>query len=54
MVSKHGDAYSYLPESVLAFPKPVNLAGIMEAAGLSSVSWKTLTGGIAAIHSGIK
>jgi demethylmenaquinone methyltransferase/2-methoxy-6-polyprenyl-1,4-benzoquinol methylase len=54
VVSKHGDAYSYLPESVLEFPKPVNLAGIMEAAGLSSVSWKTLTGGIAAVHWGIK
>lgn len=54
LVSKHGDAYTYLPESVLQFPKPQNLAGIMEAAGLRDVGWETLTGGIAAIHSGIK
>jgi demethylmenaquinone methyltransferase / 2-methoxy-6-polyprenyl-1,4-benzoquinol methylase len=54
LVSKHGDAYSYLPESVLQFPKPENLAAIMEAAELRDVRWRTLTGGIAAIHWGIK
>ena len=53
-ISKHGDAYSYLPESVLQFPKPENLAGIMESVSLRDVSWQTLTGGIAAIHSGTK
>jgi demethylmenaquinone methyltransferase / 2-methoxy-6-polyprenyl-1,4-benzoquinol methylase len=54
IVSKHGNAYTYLPESVLQFPRPENLAGIMESAGLRDVKWTTLTGGIAAIHSGIK
>jgi demethylmenaquinone methyltransferase/2-methoxy-6-polyprenyl-1,4-benzoquinol methylase len=53
-LSRHPGAYTYLPESVLQFPKPVNLAGIMEAAGLRDVQWQTLTGGIAAVHSGIK
>ena len=52
IVSRHGEAYSYLPESVLQFPKPENLGAIMEAAGLRDVSWSTLTGGIAAIHVG--
>lgn len=54
MISRHGDAYSYLPESVLQFPRPENLAGIMESAELRDVSWRTLTGGIAAIHWGTK
>ena len=54
LVSKHGNAYTYLPESVLQFPRPENLGAIMEAAGLRDVKWQTLTGGIAAIHSGIK
>jgi demethylmenaquinone methyltransferase/2-methoxy-6-polyprenyl-1,4-benzoquinol methylase len=54
VVSRHGDAYTYLPESVLQFPKPVQLAGILEAAELRDVRWQTLTGGIAAIHSGVK
>ena len=39
-----------LPESVLQFPRPENLGGIMEAAGLRDVKWETLTGGIAAIQ----
>jgi demethylmenaquinone methyltransferase/2-methoxy-6-polyprenyl-1,4-benzoquinol methylase len=54
VVSRHGNAYTYLPESVLQFPRPENLGGIMEGAGLRDVNWVTLTGGIAAIHSGIK
>ncbi len=53
-VSRHGNAYRYLPESVLQFPRPQNLGAIMESAGLRNVRWVTLTGGIAAIHSGIK
>lgn len=54
MVSKHGSAYSYLPESVLAFPEPPELAARMEAAGFGEVAWETLTGGIAAIHRGTR
>ena len=54
VISKHGNAYTYLPESVLQFPRPENLGAIMEAAGLRDVRWTTLTGGIAAIHSGVK
>lgn len=54
LISRHGNAYTYLPESVLQFPRPENLGGIMEAAGLQEVRWQTLTGGIAAIHSGLK
>ena len=54
LISKHGNAYTYLPESVLQFPRPENLGAIMEAAGLKDVRWETLTGGIAAIHSGVR
>ena len=54
LISRHGDAYTYLPESVLQFPRPENLGGIMEAAGLREVHWQTLTGGIAAVHAGVK
>jgi demethylmenaquinone methyltransferase / 2-methoxy-6-polyprenyl-1,4-benzoquinol methylase len=54
LVSKHGNAYTYLPESVLQFPRPENLGAIMESAGLRDVKWRTLTGGIAAIHYGTK
>lgn len=50
LVSKHGTAYRYLPESVLAFPEPEALAARMEAAGFSAVRWETYTGGIVAAH----
>jgi demethylmenaquinone methyltransferase/2-methoxy-6-polyprenyl-1,4-benzoquinol methylase len=54
LISNHGSAYSYLPASVLEFPEPPALAGIMTAAGLANVKWETRTGGIVAIHSGEK
>ncbi|HWK90012.1 MAG TPA: class I SAM-dependent methyltransferase [Longimicrobium sp.] len=54
MVSKHSSAYSYLPESVLSFPEPPELARRMEAAGYREVGWKTLSGGIAALHWGTR
>jgi demethylmenaquinone methyltransferase/2-methoxy-6-polyprenyl-1,4-benzoquinol methylase len=52
LVSKHGSAYSYLPESVLRFPEPPELATRMERAGFTNVGWKRLTGGIVALHWG--
>jgi demethylmenaquinone methyltransferase/2-methoxy-6-polyprenyl-1,4-benzoquinol methylase len=54
LVSKHGTAYSYLPESVRRFPEPAELARRMEAAGFAEVGWETLSGGIAAIHWGTR
>jgi demethylmenaquinone methyltransferase/2-methoxy-6-polyprenyl-1,4-benzoquinol methylase len=54
LVSKHSSAYTYLPESVLHFPEPPELARRMEAAGFGEVGWRTLSGGIAALHWGTK
>jgi demethylmenaquinone methyltransferase/2-methoxy-6-polyprenyl-1,4-benzoquinol methylase len=54
LVSKHSTAYTYLPESVRHFPEPAELARRMEGAGFRGVEWKTLSGGIAALHWGTK
>ncbi len=54
MVSKHSSAYTYLPESVLRFPEPPELAARMERAGFAEVGWKALSGGIAALHWGTR
>jgi demethylmenaquinone methyltransferase / 2-methoxy-6-polyprenyl-1,4-benzoquinol methylase len=54
LVSKHRDAYSWLPESVLAFPEPEQLRGRMQAAGFKDVSYELLFGGICAIHAGVR
>jgi demethylmenaquinone methyltransferase / 2-methoxy-6-polyprenyl-1,4-benzoquinol methylase len=47
------DAYSYLPESVKRFPRPVELAATMERCGLTSIRWLITAGGIIAIHVGV-
>jgi demethylmenaquinone methyltransferase/2-methoxy-6-polyprenyl-1,4-benzoquinol methylase len=54
LVSKHTDAYSYLPESVLAFPDPEALLTRMTRAGFRDVGYEPLTGGIAALHYGAR
>jgi len=46
-------AYSYLPESIRAFPEQEALARELEQAGFEKVTWKNLTGGIAALHLGV-
>jgi demethylmenaquinone methyltransferase/2-methoxy-6-polyprenyl-1,4-benzoquinol methylase len=53
-VSKHRDAYTYLPESVLAFPEPDALARRLERAGFRDVGYELLTGGICAVHHGAR
>ncbi|GCC10144.1 ubiquinone/menaquinone biosynthesis C-methyltransferase UbiE [archaeon] len=46
-------AYSYLPESVEAFPKPNELMKIMEKLGMD-VEYNLLTFGTVAVHVGVK
>ena len=53
-ISGHDSAYTYLPDTVLHFPQPRELAERMGAAGFRDVDFRTLTGGIAAIHSGTR
>jgi demethylmenaquinone methyltransferase/2-methoxy-6-polyprenyl-1,4-benzoquinol methylase len=53
-VSKHRDAYSWLPESVLAFPTPDELVVRIQDSGFSAVNYTTLMGGICAIHVGTR
>ena len=54
LVSKHTTAYTYLPESVLNFPEPDALAKLMTDAGFSGVTFRRLTGGICALHVGLR
>jgi demethylmenaquinone methyltransferase / 2-methoxy-6-polyprenyl-1,4-benzoquinol methylase len=54
VVSKHRDAYTYLPESVLAFPDPEAFAGRLRGAGFGAVGYDLLSGGICAIHYGTR
>ncbi len=52
IVAGDREAYQYLVESIRRFPPQQELARMMEDAGLEQVSFRNLTGGIAALHSG--
>ena len=52
MVARDSESYRYLAESIRTFPDQETLAGMMREAGLSRVTYRNLTGGIAAIHRG--
>jgi demethylmenaquinone methyltransferase / 2-methoxy-6-polyprenyl-1,4-benzoquinol methylase len=52
LVTGDAEAYRYLVESIRRFPAPETLAGMMRAAGFARVSFRPLTGGIVALHSG--
>ena len=54
VVSGSRGAYEYLPDSVARFPDQKNLVKMMQETGFAEVEYKNLTGGIAAIHSGVK
>jgi demethylmenaquinone methyltransferase/2-methoxy-6-polyprenyl-1,4-benzoquinol methylase len=53
-ISGDPGAYTYLPESIRGFPDQRRLAAELEAAGFASVAWTNLTGGIVALHTGVK
>jgi demethylmenaquinone methyltransferase/2-methoxy-6-polyprenyl-1,4-benzoquinol methylase len=54
LVSKVPEAYSYLAESIDAWPKQTELAKLIEKVGYQSVGFRNQTFGIVAIHTGYK
>jgi len=46
------EAYRYLVESIRRFPRPPAFADMMRAAGFARVSFRPMSGGIVALHSG--
>ena len=54
LASKTPEAYSYLSESILAWPNQEKLKEKIQSAGYSKVDYKNLTFGIVAVHRGYK
>tara|TARA_R110001592_G_scaffold363389_1_gene686888 strand:+ start:8801 stop:9538 length:738 start_codon:yes stop_codon:yes gene_type:complete len=54
VISKDNSAYTYLPESVKAFPDGNDFINILERVGFKNTQCKTLTFGISSIYIGIK
>jgi demethylmenaquinone methyltransferase/2-methoxy-6-polyprenyl-1,4-benzoquinol methylase len=52
LIVGNSEPYRYLVESIRRFPGPERFADMLRAAGLRRVSYRRLSGGIAAIHSG--
>lgn len=52
VVTGDGHPYRYLVESIRTFPKQDDFKGMIEDAGFANVSYRNLTGGVVAIHSG--
>ena len=53
-ISGDPSAYTYLPESIRAFPDQPSLAAELRREGFREVAWTDLTGGIVALHVGVK
>jgi len=53
-ISGQKSAYRYLPDSVERFPSQVELASMIEKTGFRNVGYRNLSGGIAALHWGLK
>ena len=54
LLSGSRSAYQYLPDSVLKFPDQKELAATMLRLGFDRVQYENLTGGIAALHMGMR
>jgi demethylmenaquinone methyltransferase/2-methoxy-6-polyprenyl-1,4-benzoquinol methylase len=53
-ISKDSNAYTYLPESVAAFPEGKNFENILAKVGFKDISSTLVSGGIATIYAGTK
>ncbi len=54
MVSGDAESYQYLVESIRKFPNQARFAAMIETAGFKRVEVSNFTGGIAALHAGVK
>ncbi len=54
LITNDADSYRYLAESIRMHPDQETLKGMMETAGFERVSYHNMTGGIVALHRGIK
>jgi len=54
VVTNDADSYSYLAESIRMHPDQATLKEMMENAGFANCDFHNLTGGIVALHKGIK
>lgn len=50
LISSDAPAYTYLCDSILAWPDQRSLAELLEQAGWRAIQWRNLAGGVVALH----
>jgi demethylmenaquinone methyltransferase/2-methoxy-6-polyprenyl-1,4-benzoquinol methylase len=53
-LSPSGDAYEYLAESIIQWPRQAELARQIGAAGWSAIRWRNLTLGVVTVHAALR
>lgn len=53
-IAKDRESYQYLSESIRRFPAPKRFEGMITEAGFARAKYDTLSGGICAIHQGVR
>ncbi|MDM1695711.1 bifunctional demethylmenaquinone methyltransferase/2-methoxy-6-polyprenyl-1,4-benzoquinol methylase UbiE [Thiopseudomonas alkaliphila] len=54
LITNDADSYRYLAESIRMHPDQETLKGMMQEAGFERITYHNMTGGIVALHRGIK
>jgi demethylmenaquinone methyltransferase/2-methoxy-6-polyprenyl-1,4-benzoquinol methylase len=54
LFASDADSYQYLAESIRMHPDQETLMGMVEEAGFSNCDYHNMTGGIVALHRGVK
>jgi demethylmenaquinone methyltransferase/2-methoxy-6-polyprenyl-1,4-benzoquinol methylase len=54
LITKDREGFVYLSDSIKAFPDQKQFASLFSGAGFTQVEWVDFTGGIAAVHTGVK
>lgn len=54
VISKHSEAYQYLPDTVMQFPDGEQFLLVLRSCGFSALTRKPMTFGIATIYTGVK
>ena len=54
LVAKDADSYKYLAESIRKHPDQDTLEAMMQEVGFVNTTYHNMTGGIVALHKGVK
>jgi demethylmenaquinone methyltransferase/2-methoxy-6-polyprenyl-1,4-benzoquinol methylase len=54
LLAGSAESYACLPETIRMFPRPDELAQMLETIGFRELRWESMTNGISVAHVGVK